>query len=185
MFRTVCSALALSLALTLPAQADDITDALDSARQAYADGDVKYALEELDYARQLLSALNTEALTGFLPQAPDGWTRTVNTEINASLGMMGGGTGAEAEYSGPGDSFTVTIMADNPMVGAMAGVLANAAMMGLKVERVGREKFAFQDGEFTGLIDSRILVKASGGDRDMMLDALKTMDFRGLKDFGR
>ena len=44
---------ALAAALTLPfaAQADEISDTLQSAIEAYNDGDINYALEELDFAR--------------------------------------------------------------------------------------------------------------------------------------
>lgn len=189
MYRAVLIATSVACSLGLApglAEADDVTDALTSAIEAYEDGDIGYALEELEYAKQLLKAMKTDELVQYLPAAPEGWTREVNTEMNASLGMMGGGTGAEAEYSGSGmDSFTITLMADNPMVGAMAGLLGNAAAIGAKIERVGRQKFMVQNGELTGLVDSRILVKATGGDVQVMLDTLKTMDFKALADFGR
>ena len=95
------------------------------------------------------------------------------------------GTGAEADYSSDSGSFTITLMADNPMVAGMAAALGNAGAMGAKIERVGREKFMVQDSEITGLIDKRILVQAKGDDIDMMLDLLKSMDFKSLADFGR
>lgn len=166
--------------------ADEVTDALASAIAAYEDGDVKYALEELEYAKQLLIGMKTGELAAFLPEAPQGWSREVSTEMGAGLAMMGGGTGAEAEYQKPGeDSFTISLMADNPMVGAMAGMLGSAAAIGAKIERVGRQKMMIQDGEITGLVDSRILVQAKGGDIDRMLEVLKTIDYRALSNFGR
>ena len=182
------TAAVLTLAATIaaaPAGADEVTDALQGAIDAYQTGDVGYALDELEYAKQLMSAMKTEELVAFLPPAPEGWTRAVNTQMNASLAMMGGGTGAEAEYSGPGARFTVTLMADNPMVGAMAGMLGSAAALGARIERVGRQKFMVQDSEITGLVDSRILVKAAGGDEAVMLATLKTIDYRALSGFGR
>ena len=90
----------LAFVLALPAAADEISDTLQSALDAYSKGDAAYALEELDYARQLLLELKTEALARFLPEAPEGWTREINSEMNAGLAMMGGGTGAEASYEG-------------------------------------------------------------------------------------
>jgi len=166
------------------ASADEISDTLQSALDAYNDGDLQYALEELEFAKQQMLALKTDALGAFLPAAPEGWTREVNTEMNAALGMMGGGVGAEADYSGPGDSFKITILADNPMVAAMGAMIGNAAAMGAKIERVGREKFMVQDGTAQGLIDNRVLVKAEGGDMAQMLDLLGTIDFRELGRFG-
>lgn len=177
------AALALST-LSAAAQADEITDTLQSAMDAYSEGDLQYALEELEFAKQLMLTMKTDALTGFLPEAPDGWTREINTEINASLGMMGGGVGAEADYSGDGQRFTLSIFADNPMVGAMSAMISNAAAMGMKVERVGREKFAVQDDTVQGLIDNRILVKVEGGEVPEMLKLLEEIDFRELGRFG-
>lgn len=175
----------LAFVLALPAAADEISDTLQSALDAYSKGDAAYALEELDYARQLLLELKTEALARFLPEAPEGWTREINSEMNAGLAMMGGGTGAEASYEGEGRSITLQIMADNPMVGALGGMIGNAAMYGAKVERVGREKFMVQDNEVTGLVDNRILVKASGAEPEAMLALIGTMDMRALKEFGK
>ncbi|MEO0750413.1 MAG: hypothetical protein AAFY25_01280 [Pseudomonadota bacterium] len=176
-----CMALVLAMGT---AKADDITEALQSAIEAYEEGDTQYALEELDYAKQLLQALKTDALVGFLPEAPDGWTREVDTEMNAGMAFMGGGTGAEATYNGDGQSMTITVMADNPMVAGMAGMIGNAALIGAKIERIGREKFMVMEGEINGLIDNRILVKASGGEVDAMLELLETMDFKALGQFG-
>jgi hypothetical protein len=182
---TIISA-AITLALTGTAGlADEVTETLQSALTAYEEGDLQYALEELDYAKQLMLTMKTDALSGFLPDAPEGWTREINSEINASLGMMGGGVGAEAEYVGDGDSFTITILADNPMVGAMSAMIGNAAAMGMKVERIGREKFAVQDDTVQGLVDNRILVKAEGGDVPTMLKLLEEIDYRELGRFGQ
>ena len=182
--KTMIGAVAIAVLAAGPLSADEITEALQSAIEAYEEGDTQYALEELDYAKQLLMAQKTDALVEFLPAAPEGWSREVNTEMNAGLAMMGGGTGAEATYEGEGQRITVTVMADNPMVSGMAGMISNAALLGAKVERVGREKFMVQDGEVNGLIDKRILVKAEGGEVETMLALLETMDFRGLKRFG-
>jgi hypothetical protein len=178
-------AAALALILALPAAADEISDTLQSALDAYNEGDAVYALEELDYARQLLLQLKTDALTQFLPEAPEGWSREVNTEMNAGLAMMGGGTGAEASYQGDGKSITLQFMADTPMVAALGGMIGNAALYGAKVERVGREKFMVQDNEVTGLVDNRILVKASGAEPEALLKLIETIDMRALKDFGK
>lgn len=178
------AALAMLMAPTL-AQADDVTDTLESALKAYEEGDITYALEELEYAKQLLQAMKTADLAKFLPDAPDGWTREVSTEMNAGLAMLGGGAGAEATYTNGSDEFTITIMANNPMVGALSGMLSNAALMGMKLERVGRMKYINQDGELSGIVDGRILIQADGADVDVMIPVLETIDARALEDFGR
>ncbi|WP_298495237.1 hypothetical protein [uncultured Maritimibacter sp.] len=179
--------LALPAALALiaaPALADDVTDTLASALEAYEAGDIAYAMEELDYAKTLLAALKTEALSKYLPEAPPGWTLTVNEDANAGMAMFGGGTGTEGAYSNGTDSVTITLMADNPMVTAFGGMLANAAVMGNKVERVGRQKFMIQDGEMTALVDNRILVQADGAAPEVMIPLLEAIDYKALEDFG-
>ncbi|MFZ5963168.1 hypothetical protein ACOXXX_09475 [Thalassococcus sp. BH17M4-6] len=179
----------LSLFLVLPslAAADEISDALTAAQEAYADGDIQYALDELDFARNKLLEAKTDALGAFLPAAPDGWTREVNTEMNQGLAMMGGGVGAEATYTQDdgGKSYKITMMADNPMVASMAAMVTNAAAMGLKVERVGRQRFMVQDNEMTGLVANRFLIQVSGADTDTMMAALEAMDFAALSGFGQ
>lgn len=184
MFRATLFTLAL-LGLVNPALADEVTDTLNSAMQAYEEGDIEYAIEELDYAKQLLKEMSTEELAAFLPEPPEGWTREVSQEnMSGGLAFLGGGVGAEATYSNDSQSFTISITADNPMVTAFGGMIANAGMMGMKLQRVGREKFLLDDGEITGLIDNRILVKASGADVEMMVEVLKEIDFKALEDFG-
>lgn len=178
---------ALSAALmlnTAPVMADEITDLLQSAIEAYEDGDVQYALDEIEMAKQSLMALKTDALGAYLPPAPEGWTREISTEMQQGLAMLGGGVGAEASYSGDGKSYTIKLMADNPMVTSMAGMINNAAMMGMKTKRVNRQKFAIQDNEIMGLVANRILVQVSGADLDTMLGALEQMDFQAMSGFG-
>ncbi|WP_353890426.1 hypothetical protein [uncultured Aliiroseovarius sp.] len=182
MLKTIAIAAVLTPAL---AHADDVTDTLESALKAYQEGDINYTLEELEYAKQLLKAMKTADLAKFLPEAPDGWTREVSTEMSAGLAMMGGGSGAEATYSNGTDEFKITIMANNPMVGALSGMLSNAGLMGAKLERVGRMKYLNQNGDLSGIVDGRILIKAEGADAAVMIPVLETIDHRALEDFGR
>ncbi len=179
---TLAAALALAAA---PALADDVTDTLESALMAYEEGDIDYAIEELDYAKTLMSAMKTDQLGAFLPEAPAGWTREIDTESGNVVGMMGGGISAQADYTNGSDSFTVMIIANNPMVTAASAMLNNAAMLGMKVERVGRQKFVDDNGSLTGLVDNRIMVQAEGADKATLISVLETIDYRALQDFSR
>lgn len=184
MFRATVFALML-LSASNPALADEVTDTLTSAMQAYEEGDIKYAIEELDYAKQLLQEMSAQELNGFLPEAPEGWTREIADSQQASMGLaMIGGTGTQATYSNGSDEFSITITADNPMIMAMGGMLSNAGAFGMRIERVGREKFVNDEGELMALIGNRILVQASGADVDVMIPVLETIDFKALKGFG-
>ena len=184
MIRT--TAIALFLAAAVPAQADEISDAIQSALDAYTAGDTAFAAEELAFAQQLLTEMSAMNLADCLPEAPEGWTREIDTDMNAGLAMMGGGIGAEAEYSKGNESFTVTLMADNPMVTAMAGMMSNTALMAAmgKMTRVGRQKYVDQDGTMSTLVNNRVLVQAEGADPEAMLPVLEAIDYRKLGDFG-
>ena len=179
--RPIAVPFALSAVLAaLPVAADDVTDALDSARGAYEEGDIAYAIEELTYARQLMLEQKAASFSALLPKPLDGWTREISTEGNAAMAMMGGGTTAEASYTKGGESFTITLIADSPMIAMMAGMIANPAMAGGKMVRVGRQKFVDSDGELSTVVDNRVLVQASGGARDAMIAHLEAIDYAAL-----
>lgn len=190
MRQTVLAAAAALALAPLPALADshedEITATLQSAMDAYADGDVQFALDEVAYATQLLNALVAEGLQAYLPDPLDGWTRTLDDDTGAAMGFMGGGTIARGAYSGPGQSFTITLMADSPMVTSMGAMLGNTQLMSAmgNIVRVNRQSFLDQDGSLSGLIGNRILVQAEGGDIDTMVAHLEEMDFRELMMFG-
>jgi hypothetical protein len=190
--RLLTLATAATLAMTpLIAQAgsdnDPITASLQAAMEAYADGDLQYALDELAYVQQLLNAMKAEGLAEYLPVPMDGWTMTRNDEAGAAMGFMGGGTIAQAEYTGPGNSFTVTLMADSPMVTSMGAMLGNSALMASMgtIYRVNRVSFVEQSGDLNGLVANRILVQAENGDIETMIAHLETMDFRDMQNFGQ
>ncbi|WP_102109968.1 hypothetical protein [Oceaniglobus roseus] len=184
MFRTAGFAALLALA-PLAAAADDVTDTLQSALDAYNAGDIQYALEELAFATQLIKSMKAGDLAQLLPAAQDGWSREIDEDEARGLGAMGG-TAAVARYEKDGQSFTIQILADSPMVASFGSVFGNAALMASmgKIERVGREKFMNQDGDLTGMIGNRILVQAQGGETADMISHLETMDFKALEGFG-
>lgn len=178
--------LTLGLSLALPAAADEFEETIAAALEAYRDGDINEAQEELAFATGILQNMQAAGLSAFLPAAPAGWTREIDTEMAAGMAMMGGGAGAEANYSGDGQYFSITLMADNPMVAAMAGSLGMLGTMGGGQRvRINGERFIDNDGELMAMINDRVLVQASGGDRDMMVSVLEQMDFDALGNFGR
>ena len=189
--RLTALATVLSLAMSpLPALADshedEITATLQSAMDAYADGDIQYALDELAYAQQLLQGLVAEGLQGYLPPALDGWTMTIDPEAAQGMGFIGGGTIARGEYCSDSGCFTITLMADNPLVTSMGAMLGNAQMMAAMgpIVRVNRQNFLNQDGDLSALIGNRIMVQAENGDVDVMVEHLEQMDFREMMTFG-
>ena len=164
--------------------ADEVTDLLSSAQEAYAAGDIQFALDDIEMARSKLIEMKTASLGAFLPEAPEGWTREVNTEMSQAMGMLGGGVGAEANYSNGDKTVKLSMMADNPMVASMAAMVTNAGAMGMKTERIGRQKFASQENQIMGMVANRILIQAEG-DLETSRALLEMVDFEKLGTFGQ
>jgi hypothetical protein len=127
--KSVLGAAALSLAIALPATADEFTDALEAALEAYRAGDVQRAKEEVEFAVQLLGQMKAEGLTRFLPPPLPGWTRELQDTQAAPAALLGGGIFAGADYRRDGVTVTIQLMADSPMVAAMGAMLGNFAAM--------------------------------------------------------
>ncbi len=185
MIRKTTTLVLAAAALSLSAQvaADEFTDTIDSALEAYAADDINAAAEELSYASTLLQTMKGERFAALLPEALDGWTREVDMEANAAVGMFGGGVTATGDYTGPSGNVRIQMMADNPSVMTMAGMYANPQMMSSmgEVVRVNRQSFVDQDGELTGVIGGRVLVTVGGNasleDKKAYLEA---MDFGAI-----
>lgn len=186
MHRAIPAAALAAALLAAPAMSDEITDSLTAAIDAYEAGEIQQALGEIAYATQLLNELQSEGLAGFLPEPLEGWERELSDDAAQGLGFMGGGSAAEAVYTGPEGRFTILMVADNPMVGAMAGMLNNPALMSTmgRIERIDGESFLDADGELSGLIGGRVLVQASGVSSATMVAHLDQVDFEALADFG-
>ncbi|WP_118137923.1 hypothetical protein [Oceanicella sp. SM1341] len=183
--KSICLAAALVLAAPACAFADEISDSIEAALGAYRDGDIAGAKEELDYASQLLGQIKAESMSGFLPEPRDGWTRELDAP--ESTAVFGGGVMAGASYhSEGGDDVTIELMADNAMVASMGAMFGSTAMMASmgRVTRVGGEKFVVADGEITGFVGGRVLVKLSGSaaDEDKMA-YLELIDLDALAKF--
>lgn len=188
MFRTFALA-SLLLSAALPLQADEVSDALQAAVDAYASGDLGKTASSITLATQALGTLQAGLLSALLPEPPEGWTRTLTEDFAQSFGMMGGGSGAEARYENADQSisFTISFVADNPMVGAMGGMLGNAQMMAMmgKVEMVGDQPVLDADGTLQALVNSRVLFQAQGADSAVMLPVVQAIDFAKLGNFDK
>src|SRR5260221_4973429 len=84
----IVAALALLVALSAPARADDITDAMEQARKSYQAGDLGGAKQSLDLASQLIGQKNAEAFATLLPNALPGWkAEKVQTTALGAVGF--------------------------------------------------------------------------------------------------
>jgi hypothetical protein len=187
---TRCLALAAVLAaLAMPAGADEFTDTLESALNAYADGDVDGARQDVDYAGKLLGSMKAQTLAKFLPEPLPGWTREPAAEGEDGtdfMGMFGGGTTAAATYMKGDDDLTITLVANSPVVSSVGAMISGLAGMatGTKPLRIQRTEFHNDDGELQGVVGNKVMVSVGGSapveEKTAFLDA---MDFKALADF--
>src|SRR5579863_2801484 len=115
------AAIWLALALPPAARADDVTDQIDQAVAAYRKGDLTTAVAALDAAAGLIRDKKSQAWKAVLPEPLEGWTGDPPEAQALPPALLGGGTTVSRKYRKSGDTVTVTVMADAPLVQALAG----------------------------------------------------------------
>ncbi|NJM82090.1 MAG: hypothetical protein HC844_05990 [Tabrizicola sp.] len=178
----------LSLAIATPAPADEVSDALQAAVDAYDAGDLKTTSQQISRASSALAALSSAKIAALLPEAPEGWTREASGDFAAGMVVLGGGSGSEMTYTdASGASFVISVIADNPMVSGLAGMFADdstMAMMGKVIELPGASVID-QDGTLLAVIGERMMIQASGMDSATMLPVFSAIDFTALAEFDK
>jgi hypothetical protein len=158
-------AIALLGALSAPAFADDITEAMDQAAKAYKSGDLGGAKQSLDLASQLIGQKNAESFAALLPNALPGWK--AEKPQTTAIGAVGfGASVASRSYqNAKGDNVEVQITGDSAMVSQIATFLNNPALAGAmgKLVRVGSQR-AIQDsdGNIKMVVANKFLVAVDG-----------------------
>ncbi len=169
--RTGLSVLALVTAATV--RADDVTDSIEEALKAYKDKDYATASQSLETATQLIKQRRGEALTGFFPKPPSGWTAGEPTSEAAAAAFFGGGITAEREYSKGDAVITVKFLSDSPLMQGVMMMMGNpmfASADGGKLERIKGQraivKYAAADksGSINIAVGGTLLVQIDGGD---------------------
>lgn len=181
----VAASLIAMLAVT-SAAADEFSETMALAIEAYEAGDIADAQDELEYAQQLLQEMQGEDFVKYLPEALDGWTRELgDNDEGAAMAMFGGGVAAGATYINGNKSFEIQLLADNSMVASMGMMLNNTATMAMmgKLVRVKREKFVDVDGEIQGMIGDVLIQTSGDADQEDVIAHLEEMDFKALEDY--
>jgi hypothetical protein len=161
--RLAIAAAAAALAFAQPALADEFEEVVEAALEAYRAGDPSAAREDLEYALRLLGEQEAQTLAGFLPEPLAGWAREVEEAGSVPMAMLGGGTSAAATYRRDGAEFTLTLIANSPMVSGMAAMFSGMASMGGgRSLRIQRQTFSVSDGDVQGVVGGKVLVQAEG-----------------------
>lgn len=194
LFRFLLLSAALSTAPTL--LADEVTDQIDMGLQAYNGGEMRKAVQELQYAiAQIQEQLNAQYLK-LMPEALAGWSAEEPQAQSAGMAVMGGGTQVSRQYSQSGSSASVKIqiMADSPFLQAMSMMLSNPMMLqsdpNSKLYRHGNYRGMIKHAsnserwEISLMVANRILVQVTGRgvESKAPLEAyLKTVDLAAVE----
>jgi hypothetical protein len=123
--------LALIVCPALPVlAADDVLDAIESARKAYQSGDLANAKQSLDLASQLIGQKNAETFAALLPKPLAGW-KAEDAQTTAVGATMFGASMATRTYRNAKDEHVdVQITGDSAMVAQLAPIMANPQIAG-------------------------------------------------------
>ncbi|HPE59360.1 MAG: hypothetical protein KDI15_12635 [Thiothrix sp.] len=178
--------------LPVSSMADEVTDSIKEATDAYEQGDHTGAIENLNYAVQLIQQQKGKALESLLPAAPDGWTAGDAESTAVGAAMFGGGVTAERRYTKGDSSISVQIVTDSPMLQGMMALFTNpmfASSSGGKMEKVAGQKVISsydstkQGGDYKIAVANRFLVTVTGDkvSKDEMDAFVEGIDFDAME----
>jgi hypothetical protein len=173
------------------ARADDVTDEINQALNAYNRKDLPNAMAGLQAALDLLRQNRADTFGAMLPNPPPGWIADRVETVSLGVAMAGGGTGATRRYRRGADTVTVSILTDSPMLQAMSALASSGmtAMRGARTQIVNgrRAVYSKDDDTFTVIVADRILVRVEGRNQpeDTLKQFLTAMDFDAVERAGR
>ncbi len=166
-------ALTACLTLTFPTQADEVTDQLDAARQAYEAGQLHSAADTLNFVVAKIKEQMTAGLLKLLPEPLAGWQADPAQSESAGLASMIVGTNLGRRYfREDGAEVNLSVTADSPLLPMLTMFLSSPFMMqadpNTKPYTIkGQRGIIKHDGqtnehEVTLMIGNRILVQGKG-----------------------
>jgi len=172
---SLAAVLAASLMTITPlSYADEITDQIEMAKQAYEAGELRQAKDELQYAIAQIQELLDNQYVKLMPEPLPGWVGEPAQAQTAGMAMMGGGTQLSRAYrnDATGESVELSLVADSPFLQAMTMMLSNPMMLrsepGTKLYRLGKHRGMIKNPpgsdrwEINLMLANRILVQVQG-----------------------
>lgn len=152
-------------------RADEVTQEIERARQAYLQGKLNEAKLSLELAAQLVAQQKAKLLNSILPPPFLGWASedkapaTNQGAVSGAASMLGGITAART-YRRNDTACTVTVTGDSPILAVVSMFLANpqlAQASGARLQRIGNQRAVItQDGEVQVLTTNNYLVTVTG-----------------------
>jgi len=166
-------ALTALLTITATARADEVTEQLETARKAYDSGDLRVAIDTLNFAVAKIREQETARLLILLPEPLPGWQADPAQSETAGLASMIAGVNLTRRYfRQDGGEVTLNLTADSPLLPMLTMFLASPFMMqadpsakpyAYKGQRgLIKHDPQSRDYEVTLMIGNRILVQGKG-----------------------
>ena len=170
-----------------PARAADVTGQINEALAAYARKDIATTIAGLEAALNMLRQSRAEGYGALLPAAPPGWIADNVETVSVGAVMAGGGVGASRKYHKGGDTVTVSILADSPLLQAMSALASSglAALGGVRTQIVNGRRVMYlkDDNAFTSIVADRIVVRVEGENQseETLKQFLTGVDFAAIE----
>ncbi len=166
-------ALTACLTLAAPTRADEVTDQLDAARQAYEAGQLHSAADTLNFVVAKIKEQMTAGLLKLLPEPLAGWQADPAQSESAGLASMIVGTNLGRRYfREDGAEVNLNVTADSPLLPMLTMFLSSPFMMQadpntkpytIKGQRgIIKHDAQTNEHEVTLMIGNRILIQGKG-----------------------
>jgi hypothetical protein len=124
------AAFVLVLTCAATVVADEVTDQMDAARKAYDAGDLRTAVESLNFAVASIKEQESARLLKLLPEPLAGWQADPASSENAGIASMIAGINLKRRYFRPdGAEVTLSVMGDSPLLPMLTMLLSSPFMM--------------------------------------------------------
>lgn len=195
----IAAVLTALLSLSPAVHADQVTEQLEAARKAYDAGDLRTAVDTLNFAVAAIREQETARLLKLLPEPLEGWQADPAKSETAGLASMIAGLNLTRRYFRPdGAEVQLSVTADSPLLPMLTMFLSSPFMMQAdpaskpytyKGQRGLIKHAADSDAyEVTLMIGNRILLQGKGrgmADGSAVQKYIESMDLESLqKAFG-
>lgn len=182
------------LLMTIPTfvYADDVTDSINEALDAYKEGEYSAAVDSLNYASQLINQKKGDSLSSLLPEPLEGWSAKSSESKAMGAAMFGGGITAERKYVKGKNNVSIEIVADSPMMQSVMMMFSNpmyATSDGGKLEKIKRQKAIVKfnpdnnRGDIKIVVANRFMVTVKGNKTTLadLKAYAEAIDYKKLK----
>ena len=193
---SILLAAAALLSVSVPTVADEVTDQIGVAQQAYEAGNLGQAVDELQYAiAQIQEKLKADYVK-LLPEPLAGWTADEPVAQSGGIAALAGGSMMSRDYrKDSGESVSLQIMSGGAMTQAFQMMLSNPMFMqmdpGTKMYRLkgNRGVLKHEPGtnswEITLMLRNGTMIQASGeglADKGPVEAYLKAVDLKAVEE---